>query len=591
MKSAVQFLAGVEWEDVGDLRHPHWWMKEGFGIAESDAGIDVSEEKALTLSAYWACGKVISEDIAKLPFNVYERVVPRGRILLRDDPVHRLLNVQPNPETTAVSFRETVTSWAVFYGNGYAWIKRDGTRPESLWQVHPRNVLEIVRVEPGEIWYKVQNPPNTVDEHGRPIPWVLIPAEDMLHVRGLGGDGLNGWSVLRYSVQSLGLALAADKYGATFFRKGARPSGLLMHPETIDEEIEENIRAGWNKIYSGSGNTGQVAILGEGLEYKQLGIPNNEAQFLETRQFQIEEIARWFRVSPVKIGHNQNVPFANIEAINMMHDNDALMGWARRWEAETDIKLLGQGSGKEAEHQFSAGLRGDSNSRANYFQKAIFSGRMTPNESRELDGLSPRGPVGGPADQLYMQASMVPIASLSGGSSASTPNAPAPEDRGEDVSEENSVEGRSPVDFRSYAEGLRPMFEDAAERVVRKETIALKRNARKYQGDPDGMAKWILRFYGEQEQYICNAFDAPAMALSSGAARVGLDGCHSQVTDIVSREAHDSISKRTAEVAKSFVDATIDQYANEIEDFGASELAERILIAATDEIVGTNQEI
>lgn len=363
---------------------PSSQMSSMIGSMVTEAGVGMSPEQAVGVSTYFACMRVVSEDIGKLPLKTYERLDGREKRLADDHAAFELLHDAPNEETTAQSFRETLTAHAAGWGGGFAEIQRSRRgRPVAMYVIHPSRVV-MKRAKDGSLYYAVRSEDS--------VNLVPIEARDMFHLHGLGEDSLTGYSIAALAAQSLGLARAAEQFGASFFRNGASLSGVLEHPANLSDEALKHLRDSWQRKYGGANNAGSVAILEEGMKYEKIGIPPEQAQFLETRQFSVEEVCRWWRVPPVKVGHNTATPYANIEALNLAYVNDALMPWAVRWEQEARRKLFMPDERKTyfVEHLFQGLLRGDTQARAEYYSKLYNVGALSPNDIRAYENLNPR---------------------------------------------------------------------------------------------------------------------------------------------------------------------------------------------------------
>lgn len=388
-----------------------WWPVNNWG-ARTTAGETVGPASALQASAYFAAIRCISEDLAKLPLPVY-RFDGRSREIQPAHPVAALFRGQSNGEMTAFSLRETMIGHALSWGNGYAEIVRDGAgRPRQLWPIHPSRVT-VKRDESGALYYCV------AADYALKQPEVILAPADVFHLHGLG-DGVTGYSVLRLAAESLGIALAAQRFAASFYGNGANPGMVLKHPKALSDPARAHLRESWAQMYQGPERAGRTAILEDGMDIARLSIPPDEAQFLESRQFQVEEIARWFRMPPHKLQHLLRSTFGNIEHQSLEYVTDTLTPWAARFEAEADAKLLDGDGTLTLKHDFSALLRGDHNARANYYRTMVNLGVLTPNEVRQAEGLNP-GPQ--PLDEFYMQSNMLPLDKL--GEQTSRAQAPA----------------------------------------------------------------------------------------------------------------------------------------------------------------------
>lgn len=348
----------------------------------NESGVPVTEDTALNFSAVWCATRIIAETVASLPLLIYERTDDDGKLRARQHPLWPLLHDAPNGEMSAYTFLETVTAHVVNWGNGYAEIQRNGRGDVlALLPIAPDKV-RVMRADSGAIEYHVLDERYTVE--------AILSAEDVLHVKGLGFNGLKGMSVIRHANQSIGLGLATERHGATFFGNGARPGGVLQHPGTLSAEARANIRKEWREKH-GSSNPNDVAILWEGMGYTPLNVPHDEAQFLETRKFQINEIARWYRLPPHMLAELDRATHSNIEQQSLEFVIYSLTPWLRRWESEIDRQLFPQREQADFFAQFllEGLLRGDIQSRYNAYAVGRQWGWLSVDDIRRLENLNP----------------------------------------------------------------------------------------------------------------------------------------------------------------------------------------------------------
>jgi len=259
-----------------------------FLFGGTSSGKTVNERTAMQTTAVYACVRILAESIAGLPLHIYKYKSDGGSEKALDHTLYHKLHDEPNPEMTSFVFRETLMSHLLLWGNAYAQIIRDGRgRVLSLYPLLPSK-MKVDRTEKGEIIYIYGH---DFGENG-----ITLRRDEVLHIPGLGFDGLVGYSPIAMAKNAIGMALATEEYGASFFANGANPGGVLEHPNVVKDI--QHVKDSWNTAYQGSQNAHRVAILEEGMHFKQIGIPPEQAQFLETRKFQINEIARIFRVPP-----------------------------------------------------------------------------------------------------------------------------------------------------------------------------------------------------------------------------------------------------------------------------------------------------
>ncbi len=353
-----------------------------FGGGDVISGVPVNEWTALNYSACWAAKRVISESLASLPLTVGRRLDPQGREIDNTHPVARLFNTEPNPEMSSFVFRETLQAHVCDWGGAYAEIERTKLgRPVALWPITP-DVVKPFRAKTGEIAYEVR-------QEG---PAKVIPARDMLHVPGLGFDGLTGYSVITLAREGIGLGLAAERYGAAFFGNGATPGGVLEHPGELSEPAQDRLRRSWEDKHRGPNRAGRLAILEEGMKFARTSIPPEDAQFLQTRQFQIEEVARWYNIPPLMLRDLRHATYSNIEHQSIDFVSFTVRPWAVRWEQEIARKLLTpeeKAQGYDARHDFRALLRGDIESRYKAYAIGRQWGWLNVDDIRDMEDLNP----------------------------------------------------------------------------------------------------------------------------------------------------------------------------------------------------------
>lgn len=308
-----------------------------FLFGRTTSGKPVNERTAMQTTAVYACVRILAEAVASLPLHVYEYRDDGGKEMVHDHPLYYLLHDEPNPEMTSFVFRETLMSHLLIWGNAYAQIVRDGAgRVLGLYPLLP-NKMDVQRDERGNIYYVYarnsdENP--MFKEYGD----IRLKAEDVLHIPGLGFDGLIGYSPIAMAKNAVGMTLACEEYGASFFANGANPGGVLEHPGVLKDPSK--VRESWNSVYRGVNNAHKIAVLEEGMKYQQIGIPPEEAQFLETRKFQINEIARLYRIPPHMVGDLDKSSFSNIEQQSLEFVKYTLDPWVIRWEQSLQRALL-----------------------------------------------------------------------------------------------------------------------------------------------------------------------------------------------------------------------------------------------------------
>lgn len=357
----------------------------------SKAGAVVNETTALQTAAVYACVRVISEAIASLPLKLYtyDNTDRSGSKSALEHPLYHLLHHAPNKEMTSFSFRETLMSHLLIYGNGYAQIQRDGGgRVVGLYPLLP-NKMDVSRNDKGEIYYTYWRDRDEAGANGKSDA-IILRREDVLHIPGLSFDGLIGYSPIALAKNAIGMAIAAEDFGSTFFSSGATPSGILEHPNSFEDSKIKSLRQAWDAIHKGTHNSSQVAILTDGLKYRQVSIPPEQAQFLETRKFQLGEIARIFQVPPHMIGDLERSSFNNIEMQAIEFVKYCINPWVTRWEQAMWQSLLLPSEKPKMYIKFNLDglLRGDYETRMKGYSIGIQNGFMCPNDVRKLENLN-----------------------------------------------------------------------------------------------------------------------------------------------------------------------------------------------------------
>ena len=359
--------------------HVHW-------SPTNDAGMVVTPQTALNIAAVWQATNVLANDAAKLPIHLYRRLPDGGRERDRAHPASYLLRHKPSRTLTAAAFKKTLMQHALLWGNGYAYIARDGAaRPLELSILLPDRT-QPVWLANGSLRYVT-----TVGNQRR----TLLP-EDVFHLRSLGFDGLIGYSVVELARQSLGLGLAAEKFGNQFFSNGAVSTGVISYPGRLKEQAAENLRDEFEEKHRGLSQAHRTILLQEGAKFQPLTIPNEQAQFLGTREFQKAEIASWFNLPAHKVGVGDRTSYASLEQENQSYLDTSLDPWLIAWEEECWDKLLTEDE-KQRETHFveflrDALLRTDLPTRYAAYNTAIQCGFLTPNEARRKENLPPGGP-------------------------------------------------------------------------------------------------------------------------------------------------------------------------------------------------------
>ncbi len=367
-----------------------------FGMAGS--GKSVNARTAIQVSAVYACVRVIAETVASLPFSVFEQDKAGSHKAL-DHPLYRILHDEPNPEMTSFVWREAMLTHLLLWGNSYSQILRAGRgKVIGLYPLLPDH-MEVDRDDKGVLTYTYST------TNGQQVK---LRPEDVLHIPGLGFDGILGYSPIAVERNAIGLSIAAEEFGGKFFGNGATPSGILTHPNTVRNP--KALRESWMEAYGGSANAGRICVLEEGMTFTRISMPNNEAQFLETRKFQVEEICRIYRVPPHMIADLEHATFSNIEHESINFAVHCIRPWLVRIEQAINRALFSDQEKGRYYCQFNLDglMRGSYKERMEGYAIARQNGWMSANDIRALENQNPI-PAEAGGDALLVNGNMVPI--------------------------------------------------------------------------------------------------------------------------------------------------------------------------------------
>lgn len=472
------------------IENPATPLSEWFGLLsgrKTKAGARISEESALAIASVWRAVNLISQQVATIPIHAFQTTADGGKDRLRDNRVAALLNRRPNPAMSAAVLRETLQSHVLTWGNGYAEIENDGAgRPRALWPITPDRVsvmqIDGVRgVARFEKFFVVNLPDGGM---------ARVNQEDMLHIPGLGWNGTLGRSVISMARESLGLTKAAEEFGSHFFGQGTRASGVLQAPQGVkfNETTIRQLRESWDRIQGGLENSHRMMILQDGLTWQQTSIPPDDAQFLETRNFQLSEVARWFGVNPHKLYDLTRSTFSNIESQAIEFDKDTILPWVIKWEQELTAKLFSDRAQSRMFLEFimEGVLRADTATQTQHFQTLIDRGVLSINEVRSL--LNRNAIEGG--DKHFISAGGQPILVTDIGELPDPPPEPSPPPPDPD----DDPPARSvPHQF----EVLSALVRREAERVVQREVDLVGKilNDTMQRQDVAGLKRQLAAFY------------------------------------------------------------------------------------------------
>ena len=419
-----------------------------FYMGYTDSGKVVTERSAMQITAVYACVRVLSEAVASLPLHFYRFKEGDSKEMAVDHPLYFLLHDEANPEMSSFTFRETMMTHLLLWGNFYCQILRNG-RGEviGLYPLIPSR-MTVDRDEKGHIYYEYQH---SQDEAGTmKNETVKLSPYEVMHIPGLGFDGLVGYSPIAVCKGALGTSMATDEYASKFFSNGAAPSAVLEHPGVVKDP--EKLRESWNSTFGGSRNANKVAVLEEGMKYEPISINPQDSQFLETRKFQVDEIARIFRVPPHMIGDLEHATFSNIEEQSLEFVTYALQPWLSRIESAISRSLLSE---DEKGHYFARFnvdglLRGNYQSRMQGYATGINNGFMSVNDIRRLENMDLIPDEEG--GNLYMvNGTMTPLKNCGASYGLNGDDDPPQQEESED--DDDDREDRNPGNARTGSRG------------------------------------------------------------------------------------------------------------------------------------------
>ncbi|MCK8826398.1 phage portal protein [Natroniella acetigena] len=542
------------------------------GGQPSSTGIDVNEKNALSNTAVWACVTRLSESIASLPLKTYRKLEPRGKEPAKDHYLYDVLHDQPNPEMTSFTFRECMQGHVLTWGNAYAEIVFDNAgRVKALWPLLPDRTYPVRHPNTGQIEYRTSIPG---------MGNYKLPAYRVFHMLGYSWNGLKGYSPIAWHRETIGLGMAAKKYGAKFYANDSRPGGLLKTPEVLDDQARKNLKKSWENAQGGLENAHRVAVLEHGLEWQQTGIPPEDAQYIETRKFETEEVARIYNMPLHKIQDLTNATFSNIEEQNIDYVVDTLRPWIVRWEQQMKKDLfLGTETRKNYFPEFLVDglLRGDIESRYNAYSTARQWGWYSANDIRELEN---ENPIGEKGDIYMFPQNMI--------SAEQALEMPSEEDVPDELqlelermkmrqAEERSLkhsntETRSAKDRLQEELKFRPLIADRCQKVVDREVEAVRKAVEEKLGsrDIETWNTWLTDFYedfqGEIEQELEPVFRTLAESIADMAAdEVDLDDPSEEVNDFIA-DYLDTFSYRYADSSEGQLAAVVRDALEEEED-------------------------
>lgn len=481
-----------------EFRGESAWIND-FGngrISSSSSGLDVSPNRALGIAEVFACVRAISEDAAKLPLDVFRRLPDEGKEKATDLPLFRTLHLEPNPEVGSFMFRQALLTAALVWGNGYAEVEYNGDGTvRYLWLLEPWRVTPR-RTDGGDLFYEIKPQQGGASE--------TLSAWEILHVQGFSVNGLVGYLPTRAGAETMGLAMAAKMFTASFFRNGTSQRGIITTPNKLTPESLSAYRDQINKIYGGAENAHGWMAFDNGATVSSMDVDPNKAQLIQTMYFAVEDVARFFRVPPHKIQHLLRATFSNIEHQAIEYVGDTILPWLVKFEQEYTRKLLNPNEQKTlfVEHNLDVLLRADLKTRYEAYAIGINTGFINRNEVRAKENMNAY--TGG--DRYLVQQNVAIVNDEGGIEPTNKPTEPAGQGAAPVMTPEKKENGATAMDVLKVH--MMPVFVDAAERMIAREVKAIKKN---------GTAEWLEKFYAGHEPEVAAAFRAPIASLARAA--------------------------------------------------------------------------
>jgi len=483
------FVPSIEkraWSELDDR-----WYYPLWSHLKTDSGVKISEHSALAISAVFACINAISQDVGKLPLHFYKRKASDNREKATEHSLYKVLMYRPNPEMSAIEFKQVLTGHVLGWGTAYAEIEFNGAgQVIGLWPLPPDRT-KPKRTEGGTLYYAYRSP------SGEEIP---ISAERIFRLHGLGFNGISGYSVIGLAREGIGLAKATETFAAKYFGNGAISPLLLTHPGKLGEDAVERMRSSWEKAHGGLNNAHRVAILQEGVTVEKIGIPPNDSQFLESREFSVPEIARFFRMPLHKIQHLKEATFNNIEHLAQEYLSDTLEFWLKSWEQQVYNSLLTEKEQKKyyAEFLTDSILRGDTETRYEAYAKAIQNGFMSPDDVRRKENMNPLPD--GSGKQYFIPMNLIPVDQVDAFAESVKNKAKTANNEDKTVKTPGIIEKRAKgiiIVRNRLRNRYYDLFRDIADQIVTREHNQITRYAQKYLGgnDVSSFDAWINDYY------------------------------------------------------------------------------------------------
>lgn len=476
------------------LAEPQGWFVDFLGGGPTLAGTRVTPDSALAITAVWNAVRILSSAQASLPLILYRKRRDGGKERAVDHPLYRLAHDAPNPKQTRYEFIEMMTGHEELRGNAYAVIGHDRRGAiTSLTPLHPDRVM--VFIAPDEsLWYEYTT------RGGRRIPY---SADEILHLRGYSSDGIMGLNPIGVVRESLGITLAADAHAASFYGNSATPGGVLKHPGKLSKDAYERLKESWKARHAGTANAWKPAILEEGLDWTTIGMSSRDAQFIENRRFQIDEVARIFDLPPHKLKQLDRATFSNIEHQGLEFLQDSIRPRLVRKEQRLNEALLLEREREEGyffEFLVDAMLRADLKTRYEAYAIGRTNGWLCADDIRSWENMNPLPD--GKGQEFLNPLNMAPAGSTPTAPAKPSPKAPPASDPSndpaEDLEDEPAARALAPA---FVARGIHGLLLDAARRAIRKEISAARRQVDRT-ASPTELNAWFEGFWAEHTRTL-----------------------------------------------------------------------------------------
>jgi HK97 family phage portal protein len=485
-------------------------------FTKSGSNTVVGADIAYQVSAYWLAVRAISEDVAKLPIKAYTMQKDGIKKNIVTTPILKTLQQGFNPSLDPMTGRQLWVQWMLTYGNAYNEIVTNAKGEIHLYPIHPTRVQPFRPKPTDQLHYRINLRDQVGQNPSMPAQQVLKPHE-MLHLRGMGNEDV-GVSIGEVAAESLGIAIAAQNFTGAFFGNNLSIGATLETDKALNAEQKEEIRGFWKKRFSGSKNAGEMAILDRGFKFNRIQMSSTDAELLSTRKFQVEEIARWFRIPPHKLMDMTQAKFANLEQNDLNYITDTLTPWISR--IETQIKFHFHKTDNTFIDIDEKGLaRGDMAARMAYYKELFATGSINAQTIANLEGL----PAPDNGDKYYIPLNLAPVdlnleaKELENEQKKKDLEEPEPMpepepvvvEEPEPVEEEEEAQEETPTGITEQAAivAYLPSMHDSLSRLTRKEQLSHDAAAKK---DATQMKEHLDKFYIKFEKELADCFQVHA---------------------------------------------------------------------------------